>query len=93
MKERIEMKKRHKAEEIIKILRDIEAGGTVVEGIKKHGISDATYYKWRKQYRGMNVDEAKRLKELQTENTELKKLVADQALMIHGLKVVNKKKW
>ena len=87
------MKKRRKAEEIIKILRDIEACGSVSEGVKKHGISDATYYKWRRQYQGMNVDEAKRLKELESENAKLKSLVAEQALMIHGLRVVNSKKF
>jgi putative transposase len=58
-----------------------------------HGISEQTYYRWRSKYGGMEISEARRLKELETENSRLKKLVADQALDIQILKEVNAKKW
>ena len=87
------MKKRHKAEEIIRILRDIERGGTVVEGAKRHGITEQTYYRWKKKYGGMEVDEAKRLKAVEKENAQLKRIIAEQTLIIHGLKEINKGNW
>ena len=68
------MKKRHQAAEIIRILRDIEKGGNVAEGIKRHNISEQTYYRWRKKYGGMSTDEAKRLKEVERENAKLKRI-------------------
>lgn len=85
--------KAHSQEKIIGILREVEAGGKVSEVCRKHGISDATFYTWRKKYQGMNVDEAKRLKKLEDENARLKKLIADQALDIAMLKEINSKKW
>ena len=87
------MKKRHKAEEIIRILRDVERAASIQEGVRKHGISDQTYYRWKKKYGGMNVDEGKRLKELERENQRLKRIVADQTLVIDGLEEINRKKW
>lgn len=78
------MKKRHTPEQIVKMLRDADAriaGGSTVEQVCRDlGISDATYYTWRKNYGRMKVDQLKRLKELQKENTQLKKLVADLSL-------------
>jgi transposase-like protein len=77
-------KKRFKAEQIIRMLReaDVEvAKGQVIAHIcRKLGISEQTYYKWRKEYGGMKVDQARRLKELEVENSRLKKLVADLTL-------------
>jgi len=87
------MKKRHKAEEIIRILRDIERGGTVVDGVKRHGITEQTYYRWKKKYGGMEVDEAKRLKAVEKENGQLKRIVAEQTLIIDGLKELQKGNW
>ena len=87
------MRKRHKAEEIVRILRDIEKGPTLAEGIKRHNISEQTYYNWKKKYGAMPVDEAKRLKALEQENARLKKLLAEQVLMIDGLKEITSKKW
>lgn len=87
------MKKRHKAEEIIRILRDIEGSDNKGEAIKRHNISNQTYYAWKKKYGAMNQDEARRLKDLEKENQKLKKLVAEQALMIDGLKDINSTKW
>lgn len=85
--------KAHSQEKIITILKEVEAGGKVAEVCRKHGISDATFYTWRKKYQGMNVDEAKRLKKLEDENSRLKKIIADQAIDIQMLKEVVSKKW
>jgi putative transposase len=83
-------RKYRKPEQIVKLLRDAQAklteGQSVNDICRQLGISDATYYNWRRQYGGMGLDEVKRLKELQKENSRLKKLVADQALDIDILK-------
>ncbi len=75
---------RHTAEQIIAKLRAAEValakGQALAEVVRKLGISEQTYYRWRKEYGGLRVDQAKRLKELEKENGRLKKLVADQAL-------------
>ncbi len=74
-------KKRYNAEEIIHKLREADVlqgqGRTVSQACKQMGISDQTYYRWRKSYGGMKVDQAKRLKELEAENARLKRAVAD----------------
>jgi len=83
-------RKFHKPEQIVKKLREADAAiasGTTVEQVcRQLGISDATYYNWRKQYGQMKLDQVKQLKILRKENTQLKKLVADQALDIAILK-------
>ncbi len=77
-------RKRHTAEQIIAKLREAEValakGQTLALVVRKLGIAEQTYYRWRKEYGGLRVDQAKRLKELEKENGRLKKLVADQAL-------------
>jgi transposase-like protein len=77
-------KNRHSSEQIVKMLREAEAkiaeGRTVEEVCREMGVSDATYYKWRKSYGQMKVDQVKRLKDLEKENGQLKKLVADLSL-------------
>jgi len=87
-------RKYFKAEQIVSILRQAEVeqvkGKSIEEICREQGISANTYYKWRKQYGGMKVDEAKRLKALEQENSRLKKLVADMALDIQILKEYNK---
>ncbi len=85
------MKKRHQAAEIIRILRDVEQSGSVSEGVSRHNISEQTYYRWKKKYAGMSTDEAKRLKEVERENAKLKRIVADQTLIIDGLRAINSK--
>ena len=75
-------------EQIIGFLRQVEAGMAVKELGRKHGFSDASFYKWRAKYGGMNVPDAKRLKELESENGKLKKLLAEAHLDIHALKSV-----
>ena len=81
-------KTRHTAEQIIRILRDAEAGRlTTDEVCRWRNISRQTYYRWRSKYGGMKVKEARRLKELEKENTELKKLLADQLLKAKALEI------
>ena len=77
-------RKRHAPEQIIHKLREAEVtlakGQTAAEVVRRLGITEQTYYRWRKEYGSLRVDQAKRLKELEKENARLKKLVADQAL-------------
>lgn len=88
------MKNRYNVEQIIKILGEIERGGLKIsDACRPYGISEQTYYRWRNKYGGMELSEARRLKELEQENSRLKRLVADQALDIQILKEVNAKKW
>ena len=87
------MKKRFTEEQIIGFLREIDAGMPVKELCRKHGFSEASYYLWRSKFGGMNVPEAKRLKELETENGRLKKLLAEQVLENEVIKDALRKKW
>jgi putative transposase len=80
-------------EQIIGILREQEAGGRTAEVCRKHGISSATFYKWKAKYGGLDVSDAKRLKALEDENTKLKKLLAEAMLDNAMLKDIAAKKW
>lgn len=77
-------RKGRSADQIIRLLRQAEVlsaqGKSVAEIVREYGISDATYYKWRKEYGGMQIDQARRLKQLETENARLKRAVADLTL-------------
>ncbi len=77
---------RFSEEEIIGILKEHQAGLGAKELCRKHGVSDATFYKWRSKYGGMEVSEAKRLKALEVENAKLKKLLAEQMMDVSTLK-------
>ena len=79
-------KSRFTDEQIIAILREHEAGRPTAEVCRKHGISDATFYKWKSKYGGMEVSDAKRLKALEDENRRLKKLLAEQMMDVATLK-------
>ena len=81
-------KRRFTEEQIIGILKQAEAGMKIVEVCRQNGISDATFYKWREKYGNMTVSEARRLHQLEEENSRLKRLVAEQALDIIMLKDV-----
>jgi putative transposase len=81
-------KSRYSEEQIIGFLKQAEAGMPVKELCRKGGFSDATFYKWRSKFGGMEVADAKRLKELEGENAKLKKLLAEAHLDIHALKSV-----
>ena len=80
-------------EQIIGILREQEAGAKTAEVCRKHGVSSATFYKWKAKYGGLEVSEARRLKALEDENTKLKRLLADAMLDNVALKDLLSKKW
>lgn len=86
-------KSRFTEEQIISILQESAAGAKTGELIRRHGISRETFYKWRRKYGGLKVDEAKRLRALEDENRRLKRVVADQALNIQVLKDLLGKEW
>jgi len=80
-------------EQIIGVLKQAEAGMKTAEICRQHGVSDATYYKWKAKYGGLEVSEARRLRQLEDENRRLKQMVAEQALDIQALKAVVSKKF
>ena len=80
-------------EQIIGALREHEAGGKTMEICRKLGVTTHTFYRWKSKYGGMEVSEARRLRELEEENRKLKHIVADQALDIRALKDVVSRKW
>jgi putative transposase len=80
-------------EQIIGILREQDAGAKTAEVCRRHGISSATFYKWKAKYGGLDVSEAKRLRALEEENARLKKLLADAMLDNAMLKEIAAKKW
>ena len=88
------MKKgRFTEEQIIGILREQEAGSATADVCRKHGVSSATFYKWKAKYGGLEVSEAKRLRSLEDENRRLKKLLAETMLDNAMLKDIATKKW
>jgi putative transposase len=86
-------KKRYSEEQIVKILQEAETGIPARDLCRKHGIAEQTFYRWKSKYGGMDVSEAKRLKQLEHENAELKKVVAELTLDNRMLRDINKKKW
>ena len=80
-------------EQIIGVLKEHELGAKTAEVCRKHGISEATFYNWKSKFGGMDVSEAKRLKALETENSKLKRLLADAMLDNAALKDLLSKKW
>jgi putative transposase len=86
-------KSRFSEEQIIGILREAEGDTPVKVVCARHNVSDATFYKWRAKYGGMEINEARHMRALEAENGRLKRLVADQAVQIQILKEVNSKKW
>ena len=85
-------RQRHSEEQIIAVLQEAQAGATIEELCRRHGISQDTYYKWKQKFSGMEVNDARRLRLLEDENRKLKKLVADQALDMMVLKELLGKK-
>ena len=87
------MKRRFSEEQIIGILREQEAGGMVKEIARRHGVSEQSFYRWKAKYGGMDVSDARRLKELETENGKLKRLLAEAHLDNAALKDIVSRKW
>lgn len=80
-------------EQVIGILREQEAGAKTADICRKHGVSGATFYKWKGKYGGLDVSDARRLKALEDENSKLKKLLAEAMLDNAMLKEISSKKW
>ena len=80
-------------EQIIGILKEQESGAVTADVCRRHGISEATFYKWKAKFGGLEVSEAKRLRTLEEENGKLKKLLAEAMLDIAVLKDISSKKW
>jgi putative transposase len=89
----LDVKKRFSEEQIIGFLREADKGVPVKELCRRHGFSDASYYLWRSKYGGMDVSDAKRLKSLDSENTRLKKLLAESMLENEVTREALRKKW
>ena len=86
-------RKRFTEEQIIGVLREHELGAKIADLCRKHGISEATFYNWKSKFGGLDVSEARRLKQLEGENARLKKLLADSMLDNAALKDLLSKKW
>ena len=85
-------KRGHSEEEILRVLREAESGDTVVEICRKHGISQQSFYLWKKKYAGLGLSELRELRQLREENGKLKRLVADLSLDRHILQEIVAKK-
>ena len=86
-------KKRFTISQIINILREGESGIKILDLVKKYGIAEQTFYRWRKRYGGMNLSEARRLKAMEEENSRLKRKLAELLIENDILREVNSKKW
>jgi putative transposase len=86
-------KTRYSEEQIIRVLQEVESGSTVKDVCREHGIAEGTYYRWKAKYGGLDVSEARRLKELERENRRLKAAVADLTLREQALKEALQRKW
>lgn len=87
------MKERYSEEQIITAIKEHEAGAKVDDICRRLGISSGTFYNWRSKYAGLEVNEAKRLRELEQENNKLKRLLAEKLLEVDAMKDVLSKKW
>lgn len=86
-------KSRFTEEQIVGILREVDAGMKAADVCRKYGISNATYYTWKTKYEGMNISDVKKMKSLESENAQLKRIVANLTLEITAIKDVLGKKW
>ena len=87
------MKKRFSEEQMIRVLKEAEAGAKTSDLCRRHGISEATFYNWKAKFGGMDVSDAKRLKQLEAENAKLKRLLADAELDKLMMKELLSKNW
>ena len=86
-------RRRFTEEQIIGVLKEHEAGAKTADLARKHGVSEATLYNWKAKFGGLEVSEAKRLKQLEDENAKLKKLLAEQMLDVAAMRELLSKKW
>jgi putative transposase len=86
-------KSRFSEEKIIGFLKEVESGSKVADVCRRYGVSEQTYFRWKRKYGGLDVNEARRLKSLEEENRRLKQIVADLTLDNQALKAVASKKW
>jgi putative transposase len=86
-------KSRFSEEQIVAVLQEWDAGAKMADLVRRHGVTEQTLYRWKKKYGGLQVNEAKRLRALEEENRQLKRLVADQALNLQVVKDLLGKKW
>jgi putative transposase len=86
-------KSRYTTEQIVGVLREVEAGAKISEVCRRHAVTETTFHRWRRKYGGLQIPEARRLKALEEENRQLKRLVADQALNLQVVKDLLGKKW
>ena len=86
-------KSRFSEEKIIGFLKEVESGSKVSDVCRRYGVSEQTYFRWKRKYGGLDVNEARRLKSLEEENRRLKQIVADLTLDNQALKAVASKKW
>jgi len=86
-------RKRFSEDQIIGVLKENEAGAKVYDVCRQHGISSATFYAWRRKYGGLEASDARRLRDLESENAKLKRIVADQMLDMSAMKELLAKNW
>ncbi|MBL8025904.1 MAG: transposase [Fibrobacteres bacterium] len=86
-------RKRHTEEQIIKVLKAAEHGGKIIELCRSHGITEQTFFRWRSKYGGMEVSDVAKMRQLESENNKLKRLLADRDLEIDAMKDILSKKW
>jgi putative transposase len=86
-------KSRFTEEQIVQVLQEWDKGAKLADLVRRHGVTEQTLYRWKKKYGGLQVNEARRLKALEDENRQLKRLVADQALNLQVVKDLLGKKW
>ena len=86
-------RKRFSEEQVIGVLKENEAGAKVDDVCRRHGISSATFYAWRRKYGGLDASDARRLRDLESENAKLKRIVADQMLDMSAMKELLAKNW
>jgi putative transposase len=87
------MKKRYTEEQIVQILKEGETGGKISDVCRRYGVSEGTYFRWKSKYSGIGVPEVRRMRELESENGRLKRIVAERDLEIDAMKEILKKNW